>query len=57
MSKIDMSLGNSASQISLRASLLQLIHVDTNQNGVCLEGFRLKFSSNQAKFQLNVLSP
>lgn len=36
MSKIDMSLGNSVSLISLRASLLQLIHVDTNQNGVCV---------------------
>lgn len=34
MSKIHMSLGISALQISLRASLLQLIDIDTNQNRV-----------------------
>lgn len=36
MSKIHMSPHNSASQIALRASLLQLLDIDTNQNGVCV---------------------
>lgn len=50
LSKIHSSLGNSASWISLRASLLQLIVTDTNQNGVSvLKGLH----SNSLLIKLN----
>lgn len=52
MSKIHMTLSNSASQISLKAT-------DRHKSkwSPWLEGFRLKFSSNEAKFQLKVPNP
>lgn len=57
MSKIDMSLGNCLTNFLKSISTATNTCRQKSKWSLCLEGFRLKLSSNQAKFQLNGPNP
>lgn len=57
MSKIHMGLHNCLTNILKSISTATDKYRHKSKWSPCLDGFRLKFSSNQAKFQLKVLNP